>query len=272
TAAAELVERQSAAGTIGALEASEIAMALDEARLELARAEAEESAARARLSDVLGLTQPRLVFSVVEELPELPLQEVHLEGLEDLAAQQRLDLAARRAEVVVAERRLGVAEWSIVPSAGAGVSIEREIGGPTKIGPAISLEVPLFDFNRAGLAREEAAHVHAAAKLRAAEAQMSSEVRQLRDRLVTARSLAVHHRDRLIPAKVRAVEVALTHYNAMALGPYALLRARARELEARRRGVEALRDYWITRTELERAVGSELTATSEAPASRIPNQ
>jgi cobalt-zinc-cadmium efflux system outer membrane protein len=271
TAAAELAERQSAAGTMNELEQTEVMLELDEARLERARLEADEASARARLADVLGLTTRALVFSTIEDLPELPLQEVHLDALEDLASQQRLDLAARRAELVVADRRIGVAEWSVVPTAGAGVSIEREIGGPTKIGPAVALEVPLFDWNRAGIAREEAALAHAEEKLRLTEASMISEVRQLRDRLVTARSLALHHRDRLVPAKTKAVELALRHYNAMALGPYALLRARARELDARRRSIEALRDYWVVRAELERAVGSELTATSEAPPSRIGN-
>jgi cobalt-zinc-cadmium efflux system outer membrane protein len=44
-------------------------------------------------------------------------------------------------------------------------------------------------------------------------------------------------------------------YNAMLMGTYDLLQAKDRELDAQRGAVEATRDYWIARAELERAVG-----------------
>jgi cobalt-zinc-cadmium efflux system outer membrane protein len=45
----------------------------------------------------------------------------------------------------------------------------------------------------------------------------------------------------------------------MLLGVYQLLQARQSELEAYRDFIEALRDYWIARSDLERAIGARLT-------------
>jgi cobalt-zinc-cadmium efflux system outer membrane protein len=46
----------------------------------------------------------------------------------------------------------------------------------------------------------------------------------------------------------------------MLMGTYDVLFARQREIDAQRRQVEALRDYWLARLELERAVGGSLEA------------
>ena len=44
----------------------------------------------------------------------------------------------------------------------------------------------------------------------------------------------------------------------MQLGTYQLLETRSDQLEAHREYVEALRDYWVARGELELAVGGRL--------------
>ena len=50
----------------------------------------------------------------------------------------------------------------------------------------------------------------------------------------------------------------------MLLGVYQLIQAKQNEYEAYREYIEALRDYWIARSDLERAVGGRIGA---APAS-----
>ena len=49
-------------------------------------------------------------------------------------------------------------------------------------------------------------------------------------------------------------------YDAMLLGVYQLLQAKQAEFDSYRETVEAQRDYWIARSDLERAVGSRLAA------------
>ena len=56
----------------------------------------------------------------------------------------------------------------------------------------------------------------------------------------------------------------LLHYNGMLIGNYELFTARAELIEAEHKGIEALRDYWTTRAELERAVGGKLSSSSSS--------
>ena len=56
----------------------------------------------------------------------------------------------------------------------------------------------------------------------------------------------------------------LLHYNAMQKSSYDLLLAKEEEQRAEQSRVEALRDYWLARVELERAVGGRLTPETAA--------
>jgi cobalt-zinc-cadmium efflux system outer membrane protein len=47
-------------------------------------------------------------------------------------------------------------------------------------------------------------------------------------------------------------------YNAMQKGNFELLAAKEREQNSEQTSVEALRDYWTARVQLERAVGGQL--------------
>ena len=58
------------------------------------------------------------------------------------------------------------------------------------------------------------------------------------------------------------LELTLTNYNAMLKGPYDLLLARQSELAAERGYINALRDYWIARSDLERTVGGQSATTT----------
>ena len=48
------------------------------------------------------------------------------------------------------------------------------------------------------------------------------------------------------------------HYDAMLLGVYQLLMAKQSEVNAYREYIEAVRDYWMARADLERATGGRL--------------
>ncbi len=67
----------------------------------------------------------------------------------------------------------------------------------------------------------------------------------------------------MVPERERVPDLTVTNYNAMVKGPYDLLLARQNELAAERGYIDALRDYWIARADLERAVGGRLTSSSK---------
>jgi len=54
------------------------------------------------------------------------------------------------------------------------------------------------------------------------------------------------------------VEESQLQYNAMQISLFDLLRAKQEEVNVARQSVEAQRDYWVARAELEKAVGGPL--------------
>ncbi|HUU96673.1 MAG TPA: hypothetical protein VM487_13115 [Phycisphaerae bacterium] len=75
-----------------------------------------------------------------------------------------------------------------------------------------------------------------------------------------------YYRDVVVPLHERIVALTLEQYNFMLVGAGELLAAKRGELDARRGYVESLRDYWLARTDLERAVGGQWPAMEESAA------
>jgi len=156
----------------------------------------------------------------------------------------------------------------------AGAQAERE-DGHWEVGPTASLGVPLFDQGQAVVAGAEAEVRRARHRLAWTSVNARSEVRQVRGRLLAARSVADHYRKVLVPLRERMVQLAQEQYDAMIIGVYQLLETKQDEVDAYREYVESVRDYWIARADLERAVGGRLPAAvikavPAAPAPRSP--
>src|SRR5437764_1219721 len=56
----------------------------------------------------------------------------------------------------------------------------------------------------------------------------------------------------------------LLRYNGMLVGNFELFATRTEQIEAEHKAIETLRDYWMTRVELERAVGGNLRTRKPA--------
>jgi cobalt-zinc-cadmium efflux system outer membrane protein len=62
----------------------------------------------------------------------------------------------------------------------------------------------------------------------------------------------------LLPLRRQILRDTILQYYAMQKGTFELLAAKEREQNSEQTNVEALRDYWIARVELERAAGGKL--------------
>jgi cobalt-zinc-cadmium efflux system outer membrane protein len=266
-AAADLAQRQFDAGNINALDLQNQQASVAQSRLDLMLAKAQTRANRERFNRVLGLSGGQTDWKVFDELPGLPATESPLENLEDLAVSQRLDLAAARnqAESVAAALRLKQ-KTRYLPGVTVGVSTERDTGGQRVTGPTLDLELPLFDQGQPAVARLAAQYRQAQNNYAAMEVNVRSEVRQTQDALMAARNAVEYYNKTLLPQRQKILRETLLHYNAMQKSGYELLAAKEREQNTERGYVETLRDYWITRAELERAVGGRLSGDG-SPAS-----
>ncbi len=270
-ASAELAFRLHEAGNISDLQyASELGL-YEGARVAWARAEAERLAAREELTRHMGLFGTRVAWTLPDSLPELPETELALESLEARAIAGRLDLAAARKASEALAMQLGVTrDWRWLALFDLGVSTERDPDGQWVTGPELALELPLFDRRQGELARLATELRSADHHVIALAVEIRSEVRAARDRLLSMRRLVQHYRDVVIPVREAIVAGTQQEYDSMLVGAFELIAAKQSEYDVYHEFVEAVRDYWIARSELERALGGS-PSTNHAPAPGEPS-
>ena len=259
-AAADLAQRQYDAGNITELELRNQQTAYTQSRLDLSRTQVQLRADREKLNRLLGLWGKQTDWKITEAFEPPPEKELPLENLEAIAVTRRLDLAVARGEVqnVKAALRLKKSvRW--IPAVSIGVNAEQDLDHSWVVGPTLGLEVPVFDQGQPALARLAAEYRRAARNLEALAVNIRSEVRATRDALIAARDVAEYHQKVLLPQRQRILRETLLQYNAMQKSNYELLLAKERDQQEEQAAIESLRDYWIARAELERAVGGRLS-------------
>ena len=267
-AAADVAQRQYNAGNINDLEFANEQAVFAQTKAAIAEAQAELRAQREALNRLLGLWGRHTAWKVAGQLPDLPATEPPLRNLEAVAMRQRLDIAAARAQAqnIAVAYNLRSRTRLLPVNIDIGVDAEREPDGEWLVGPGLDLELPIFNRGQADLARLAAQFRQAQRQLQARAIHARSEVRLARDQLVTYRELAEYYRKILLPLRIQIVNQTLLQYNAMQLGPFHLLAAKERELEAERDYIQALKNYWSARASLERAVGGNLFPHTSTPA------
>lgn len=257
-----LAQRQLEAQNLPELDRIVHAAALDEARLELADAELEVTAAREELSQLLGVWGADVVWKVAGGLPALPDADPELAELEAVGVRERLDLSAARFEVEAMERVVQLRRRGIVPDVEVGVESRNEVGNDEGhewvIGPSLAIELPIFDPGHADLARLRAELRRAQHGLQHQAVVARSQIRLHRAELESARNKAVYVREHALPRQEKIAQLALERYNAMLIGTYDLLEIRTEGIEVEEHAVAAVRDYWVARAELELAAGGRL--------------
>lgn len=258
-AAAELAERQVQAGALSRRDQALQQTLYAQAVLDLARAEARLGSDREALNRLLGLWGPDTAWRLPDRLPEVPAAVPPLEGLEALAVGQRLDLAAARKAVEGAAQALTLGRATqLLPSLGLGVSSERDSDGTWRTGPKLRVGLPLFDQGQARVAGLEADYRRRSRALAGLAVTVRSQVREAWHRLAAAQGAVTHYRDVLLPLSQRIVEDTLRLQSGMLVGVYDLIRSKQDQITIAREYVAALREYWVARAEIERALGGPL--------------
>jgi cobalt-zinc-cadmium efflux system outer membrane protein len=207
----------------------------------------------------MGLWGPQTRWRLPEQLPDIPADEMALEQLESMAIENRLDLAAERKAVEALAQALGITiDWRWVGQIEVGVSTERETDRTWVTGPSLAIELPIFNQRQADIARLEAQLRRSQKRLTAQAIDIRSEVRSLRNRLILQRNVVDHYRRTVLPLREKIVDLTLKEYNFMLVGAFDLLAAKQQEFEAYQKYIEAIRDYWIIRADMQRSLGGRL--------------
>ena len=260
--AVELAQRQHEAGNINDLDLANQQATYSQSKLDIAETSASIRADREKLNRLMGTWGDDTAWRIDNELPELPVGDFPQRRLESLAISQRLDLAATKVEIGALVGSLGITKtYRYIGSVEFGVDTEKETDGQRMTGPTWQLELPIFNRGHGRIAKLQAQLRQAEGRLESEAVAIRAEVREARDRLIAKRDLTTYYRDELLPGRKKILGLTLTQYNAMLKSPYDLLLAKQNEILAERGYIGALRDYWIARADLERAVGGRLGST-----------
>ena len=251
----ELARRMVAAGNFSKLAQMREQSFYSDATAQLARAQHQAVAAREQLVRALGLTGEQLDFRLPERLPELPSAPAEPRDAEQTAMDKRLDvLMAKRATEATA-RSLGLTKTTrFVNVLHAGYQNKSATGESRSNGYEIDLELPLFDFGSARVARAEATYLQAVNRTAAVAVKARSEVRESYSAYRTAYDLAKHYRDEVVPLRKRISDENLLRYNGMLASVFDLLADSKDQIAGVVGAVNALRDYWIAETNLQTAL------------------
>ncbi|MBV8037132.1 TolC family protein [Roseateles sp.] len=254
-AGAELAKRLAEAGNWTRLQQAREHGFFSEAVLNVARADAARVATRERLTRLLGLWGPQTAFSLPARLPDLPAEPQDRPDIERAAMASRLDVQAAKAQVEATAGNLGLSKATrFVNVLELGYQRNGSNEAPRKTGYEIGFEIPLFDWGDARIARAEGLYmqrVHRAAKT-AVDAR--SEVREAYQGYRSAYDIARHYRDDIVPTAKRISDENVLRYNGMFISVFELLADARAQIAAVNASIEALRDFWVARADLDMAL------------------
>lgn len=258
-ASAELAQRFFDAGNISELQLKQEQAAASEARIDAVAARAEAGRARLALNTLIGLSGDEAEWATSDRLP-VPVDSEDDPGqLADLARTSNLELLAARQQADILADALGITRrlgW--LGSSEIGYEREEDASGERLRGPTLDLELPIFNQGQAKVARAEALLAEARARVALAELGIDNAIRLGAQEVHALRQVVAIHRDALIPQRERIVEHSQQEQNFMLIGVFELIQAKVREYDAYEGYLVAVRDYWLARVELMRAVGQRL--------------
>jgi len=231
----------------------------EQAELEAESADAEARESRQRLTLLMGIVDDE-GWIVSSRLPELPSTEIaDAATLERSAIAHRADLIAAGAEVRSAASQFKLVKpFSLFTDATVGVDGEQDPHGGWVVGPTVQIPIPLFDTGSAKVSRAEGAWRQAIRRYASLSLRVRGEVRSALLRLHAARIRATRFRTRILPLRGRIVVQTQLQYNAMQVGIFELLQSRQMQIDAGREYIQSLLEYWIARTDLEKATGGRI--------------
>jgi cobalt-zinc-cadmium efflux system outer membrane protein len=191
------------------------------------------------------------------------------EALCTLARERRLDLRAARARVTQAAAELQLQHGLAVKVFSGGINVERD--DDWALGPAIRLEVPIFDQNQAQIAKAVEALAQHEALLRSTEMSAVQEVASALARTQAQWDVARVYEDQ-VSRTLEALELSRQSFEVGKTTILPVIEAQRKLLSARRMHAVRLQAAAAAVSDLERATGAPREELLRADASNDRNQ
>jgi outer membrane protein, heavy metal efflux system len=261
TASLEVSRRLHEAGNITDLDLARDRALMEASKLALRSSEVAARQSREQLNSLMGAWGEDTKWEIDGRLPDIPSKPLPVNGIEQTALARSIDLSNARQRIIAAGQQLGYDRaTALVPALNLGPGAEREEGW--KVGPVLSVPLPLFDHGQGRIGRAMAELRRAQQEYYALAVRIRSTARAVQDRVLGAQDRALYYRDILLPLRERIVNEAQLQYNAMQMGIFQLLREREQQIETGAAYVEALREYWLARADLEQISSGRLPTSN----------
>jgi outer membrane protein TolC len=266
-ASSDLAERMSKAGNWSKLDQARERAFYQDAVTQLAKTRHEATASREQLIRLLGLWGAQQEFVLPNRLPDLPAQPQDMNNAEAQAMSQRLDVLSARRENEATASALGLTKaTAFINVFDAGYANKSTTGLPRENGYQVSLELPIFDWGGARVARAEALYMQSVHRTTETAVKARSEVREAYSAYRTTYDIARHYRDDVVPLKKKISDEVLLRYNGMLASVFELLADSREQLASVNTAIETQRDFWIAETKLQTAInGGGNTDTRTMP-------
>lgn len=265
----ELTRRQFKAGNIPEIQLKNEQIFYNQAKLDLAESLSELAVSRERFSHLMGIGKTSFVLDS-QTLPRLPESDPNGELLENMALEQRLDLAMLKATLMAQSQSLPVAGLSTLKESKVGLKAEADPDGKQSLGPSLSFPIPISNAGQAAVSKQEAMVRQARHQVDAKEEEIRSDVRLALEHLAAARKRVLSLQNDLLPLQQRVIDLTLQQYNYMLVGVFTLLQAKQSEIHMHDTYIKARQGYWTARAELEKAVGTKLSTQTRTNPTALP--
>ena len=253
-ASAELASRMEGAGNFSRLNRMREEVFYAETVARLARTRQGAVAARERLARLMGLSGDDVAFHLPERLPDLPADKPEFRDIEARAMTERLDVRAAALETEGLAGSLGLTRATrFINVLELGPAATKEDPEPWKRGFEVSLQLPIFDWGGARVARAEAIYLQALHRVAETAVNARSEVREAYSAYHTAYDAAKRYRDEIVPLRKKIAEENMLRYNGMLISVFELLADAREQVATVSAYIDALRGFWISESELQTA-------------------
>ena len=254
-AANDLAVRMVQAGNLSKLDQMRDQAFYADAAAEVARAQQDATAAHERLVRLLGMWGDQANFKLPEQMPDLPAKVDEPQNIEQIAMDKRLDVLMAKRSAEATASSLGLTRVTgFVNALDAGFQNKDQTGTPNERGFQVQVELPLFDFGGARVARAQAQYQQAIDHTAAVAIDARSEVREAYAAYRTTYDLARHYRDEVVPLRKRISDESLLRYNGMLVDVFQLLADSREQIASVMSTVRAQRDFWIAQGDLQTAM------------------
>jgi cobalt-zinc-cadmium efflux system outer membrane protein len=230
-----------------------------EAELEVARIQNELALGRAKLNRVMGLKPSQVNYELVlKEEHEWPANFPDLDTAIRHALDHRLEMQMAKFRILQGEKMLELERKYVFKHIGLGASYEKDFEGTKGFGPALDIQIPLFDQNQAQIAKAQYKIRQERKNFQALKGQIQEEVEKDLEQIHLFQTRKQSFKEKIIPLRQKVLEYAEKWVHAMQLNRLYLLEAQRGLLQSNREYLEVIKEYQHALVDLELHLGGKL--------------